>query len=136
MKVLSKRFYDENARIEELVLLAGAIGDWHLLDAVENFFEEDFKDIESCLGELPEYVKDDIESNEHDSLVEWLIDNGKLGFLLKMATPIMEQCGNGASFSWGYYTTKWVYGDTLDSAIEAGFSWVAEQRKKENIKMT
>jgi hypothetical protein len=37
----------------------------------------------------------------------------------------------GASFSWGHYATKWIYGDTLEDAVKQGFDWVEEQRKKE-----
>ncbi len=136
MKKLCQRFYDEAARIEEMVLLAGVLADESLPDTVRDFFEdEEFETIEECFGKLPEHVKEDLEAGDKEALPAWLMDSGKYGFLLKVATPIMTPTGkNSASYSWGYYTTKWVYGDTLDVALEAGFAFVAGQRKKEKAK--
>jgi|SRR6185369_8526589 len=136
MKALAEKFYDATARIEEMFLLAGVLGDVSLPQPVEDFFtDEDFKTIEECFGEIPAHVKEDVEAHDTEALLEWLVNTGKFGFLVRMATPIMTPVGkSGGSYSWGYYTTKWFYGETLEIALEAGFSWVAAQREKERMK--
>ncbi|MDD2319148.1 MAG: hypothetical protein PHO83_03755 [Geobacteraceae bacterium] len=133
MKALSQKFYDETARIEELVLLAGVLGDYYLPPVVEDFLEEGWPVIEGCFGDIPSHVKADVdELEETDALLEWLLDNNKLGFLLRMATPIMRHADHGATYySWGSYSTKWFYGETLEAALDKGFAWVAKRRELE-----
>jgi hypothetical protein len=133
MKAISKRFYNETARIEQMILLAGILGDYSFPQVVEDFFsDEDYADIEQCLGKVPKYVRQSIESHEFDAVQEWLVRGNKYGYLIRIATPIMTPTSEtSASYSWGYYRTKWVYGDTLEEALEAGFSWVASMREQE-----
>lgn len=135
MKALSQRFYEETARIEELILLAGCLGDYSVPQQVEDFFEDKEWDVlQGCFGAIPARIKKDVEAGDNDALLEWLVLGNKFGFLLRMATPIMTPRDNGASYSWGFYTTHWFYGDTLDAALEQGFEWVAKQREKEKAK--
>lgn len=137
MKKLLQRFFDETARIEEMALLAGVLADDPLPDTVRDFLEdEEVETLEECFGPMPEHVKKSVEAGDIESIVEWLTYSEKFGFLIHMATPIMTPTGeNSASYSWGYYTTKWVYGDTLDAALEAGFAFVTNQREKEKAKI-
>lgn len=135
MKKLLKRFDEETARIEKMILVAGAIyDDWSLQEELREFFEEeDFETIEGAFGQLPVFVRDDIEQENFEALIEWLIGQSKLGFLIRFATPVKEPLasGCGSRYSWGYLRTHWVYGDTLDQALENGFVWVSKQRDAE-----
>jgi hypothetical protein len=135
MKKLLEKFDNATARIETMVLLAGVLVNERLPDPANEFFEdEDFEIIEGCFGPLPEYLKGEIAGGDIEGVPEWLVRSNKLGFLVQFATPIMTPSGNNsASYSWGYYTAKWVYGDTLNAALKAGFAWVKEQRKKERV---
>lgn len=136
MKKIINRFYDSNSRIEKMFLLAGVLADESMPQDVEDFFtDEDFKTYKEIFGKIPGYVKDDMDDGGSSALPAWLLDTGKLGFLVQFATPIMKQCGKGATFSWGCYYTKWVYGNTLDEALKSGFKWVQEQREKEGVKV-
>ena len=94
--------------------------------------DEDDETIEKCLGEIPDWVsKEGIDRNL--DIAQWLIEAGRLGVLVQFATPVMTPLGEGAtSFSWGFYTTTWVYADTIDEAIRKGLAWVKECRSKEN----
>ncbi len=137
LKVLADRFYEETARVEEMVFIAGAMGDDVFPSDLEDFFvEEGDESLAAIFGvELPEHVKDELEANmETDSLREWLLDQRLLGFLVKFSTPVMEPDADltARRYSWGWTRSAWVYGDTMESALDKGFAWVAEQRKKED----
>lgn len=137
MKVLAEKLWEETVRIERIVLIAGAMTDGAFSDDLNEFLDdEDESTIEECLGRIPDWV--DIESHgysRNDSVSEWLSDEKKLGFLVKFATPVMEKTGVGSrSFSWGYYSTKWIYAETLDEAFNAGMKWVKQRRKAEDSK--
>jgi hypothetical protein len=134
MKELSDKFNDEAARIDNILFIAGMLGDgFSMQDALREFLEdEDVEVLESCFGPLPDHVKASIEDVDALTIADWLIETGKLGFLVNIATPAMEPTGEGSSsFSWAFYVSQWVYGDTIEAALEAGFAWVEKQRTKE-----
>jgi len=133
LKKLCSKFCDETCRIEEIILLAGILADYSLPDPARNFFEnEEIETIEECFGKLPDYVKEATEEEDIEVITEWLSDSGKYGFLMKIATPIMKPTGpKSATYSWGYYTAKWIYADTLDAVMNKGFAWVRKRREKE-----
>lgn len=137
MKSIAEKLGDETVRIERIILLAGAITDGAFSDDLNSFFDdEDEEAIVECLGEIPEYV--DIEGHGYsrsDSICEWLYTAKKFGFLVQFATPVMEVTDvNSRTFSWGYYSTKWVYGETIRSVISKGMAWVKSQRRAEDRK--
>lgn len=135
MKAIEK-FYEETVRIDRIILVGAAMTDGAFSDDLNEFLDdEDEKTIVECFGEIPEYV--DIEGHgyeRNDSVSEWLYDAKKTGFLIQIATPVMEKHGSSRSFSWGYYSTKWVYAETLDGAIEQGMKWVKDRRRAEDRK--
>lgn len=138
MKKLAQKLFDESARIDRTILIAGSMTDGAFSDDFNEFLDdEDESTIEECLGEIPDGV--DIEGHgysRNDSVCEWLTDKEKLGFLVKFATPVMEfnlKTGH-RTFSWGYYSTKWIYAETLDDAIGAGLEWVTKRREAEEHK--
>jgi len=134
-KALFLRLENATARVERMVLIAAAMSDAvSLPDDLDDFLDEDVDDIEKTFGRvLPPWLRECLDDAHErgDAFREWATDNDMLGFLVKMATPVMEQDANGATFSWGYYRTQWVYADTLDTAIEAGLAWVEQQRADE-----
>lgn len=134
MKALARRFYNSTARLENMVLLASVLGEIDSMPEVmeDDFLQEDVALMESCFGPMPEEIKKAYESVDYSEFLGWLLDHDRFGFLLKFATPVMKHYPNGGgAFSWGHYRTKWVYGDTLDAALDAGFCWVEECREKE-----
>lgn len=137
MKALAEKLWEETVRIERIILIAGAMTDGAFSDDLNEFLDdEDEKTIEECLGRIPDWV--DIDGHgysRNDSVCEWLSDQKKLGFLVKFATPVMEKRGGGSrSFSWGYYSTKWIYAETLDEAVTKGMVWVKKRRQAEDRK--
>lgn len=134
---LLDRFDQATARIERVIpLFAAADGDAASDDAC-CFLENEFEEIERALGKLPAWLKDeDMGGCEFQgAFFEWLYRQGKFGFLVQFATPVMTHyTKTSRAFSWGYYNTEWVYGDTFEQALEAGFAWVESVRKREKQK--
>lgn len=134
MKALADRFFQKTARIENMFLLAGVLPCDSFPEALRDFFRaESWDDIKECLGDIPDDIMDEIEDNEN-AVAEWLMNQKKLGYLIQFATPFKKYNGPVATYSWGHYYTKWVYGENLDAALNEGFSWVekshAEDKKK------
>ena len=138
MKDILYKLAEATARIERVILIAGAIADESAFsDDIDDFFDdEDEEDIEKCLGKIPDWVDLDGRGYERsESIYEWLTTSGRLGFLVKFATPVMTPTGsNSRSFSWGYYSTTWVYADTFEAAIDKGMKWVETRRRAEEKK--
>ena len=137
MKSLREQLDQETVRIDRIILLAGAMTDGAFSDDLNEFLDdEDEKTIEECFGKIPEWV--DIDAHgymRNDSISEWLYGEGKLGFLIQFATPVMEKTGkNSRSFSWGYYGTQWIYAETFEEAIAGGMKWVKSRRRAEDRK--
>jgi len=133
MKAILEKLMDASARFEQVIFLPGALaaGDAMSDDLTEFFDYEDIETIESSLGKIPSWVNLD----DTNDICNWLSTYELLGFLVKFATPVMSPSGNGSrSFSWGYYSTKWIYAETIDAAVENGLAWVKECRAIEDAK--
>lgn len=132
LTALRSRFKDATARIEESICIATAMtDDGALADRLESILTEG-ANLE-CLG-MPGWVSSELEAggrNCTDAFFEWATEVEKFGWLVQFASPVMTQHKTGATFSWGYYRTKWVYADTFAQAIEAGLTWVAQMREHE-----
>lgn len=126
------------ARIERIIYLAGAMAAIDRFpDDLNDFLnDEDDDTIAECFGETPDWVDLPLRGDESAVWVcEWLRDAGKFGFLVQFATPVMKPYSpTGRTFSWGYYSTKWIYAETVEEAIDKGLAWVAERRAKEDAK--
>jgi len=134
MKLVMEKLFEATARIEQVIWIAGALaaGD-DMAEELREFFEyEDNETIERCFGPIPDYV--DLEAHGFDEAIsEWIQAIGEFGFLVKFATPVMKPSGRGCRlFSWGYYSTKWVYAKTLDEAVEQGLAFVSARRASED----
>lgn len=137
MRALLERFDNDTARIDNFILLASVLAQGDSVpEVMENFLQDaDEKRLSELFGPVPEYLKEDIEAGNDEAIMEWLYESGRFGFLIEFATPVMTPSGSGtgARYSWGHYRMQWVYGDTLDAALDAGFAWVAGMRKKEGV---
>ena len=133
MRDIIEKLDEANARIERIIFIAGAMASGYALSDDLNEFldDEDEVTIEICLGAIPDYVDlDGRRSGRGDGIFEWLTAAGKLGFLVKFATPVMEPSGKeSCSFSWGYYHIGWIYADTIEQAISGGLCWVEQQHR-------
>lgn len=135
-KELFERFDEATARLEQVICIAGAISACDAIsDPLSELLDEDDDTLQKCFGELPDWLTDELGTRDAGgAFAEWALRENKLGFVVQIATPVMEHHGDSSSFSWGYYRTAWVYGDTFDDAVNAGLAWVADERKKEKSK--
>lgn len=136
-----ERFMDETVRLDEVIYLAGSLSE---IDALADVFVEKFveyldpDEVREVFPDMPEYTYRSLGEAERgyvEEFAEWLVMARKWGFLVHFETPVMTPDANGCStFSWGRYTTRWFYGETLEEAFEKGFAWVAERRAEERKK--
>jgi hypothetical protein len=106
-------FFDESVRINQVIWLTAAICD---IDALPESLDEGFlEDMEASDFRriFPDYPKHDSEDDEDDDYpdaceyAQWLLDNRKFGYLVAVQTPVREP--GDTTFSWGYFSTKWIY---------------------------
>lgn len=137
MRKLFNRLDDATVRFEQMICLAGALASIDSYpDALSDLFdEEDDETLIGIFGKLPKYLLNAREEGGAEffgeCFTEWAVKTNHLGFLIQFATPVMKHHGSGSSYSWGFYSTKWVYGNTFDEAVDAGFAWVADRRLAE-----
>ncbi len=141
MKTILSKIDDATIRMEQIILLAGMINDGYALSGPLRDFldEEDSNVFQSCFPDAPAELLEEADDGDglfSDHLFEWIQESGKLGFLIQFARPVMRYSDSGmsAAYSWGYYATRWVYGDTLDAAVAKGLDWAAEREAKEKAK--
>lgn len=133
MKALYEQLFDASARIEQVICIAGAISaEYAISDPLHDLLDDGDRLLE-CFDDLPDSLEESLgDSSAGDEFAEWALDSGHLGFLVQIATPIMEHDGDDVvAYTWGCYRTRWVYGETFDAAVTAGLAWVAEQRERE-----
>lgn len=128
-KELQQEAWENTWRIEKIFHLGVMTTDYaypsELTDALDDLDERFIK----ALG-IPDSAYDG--DWERDSIVEWLNDHNKLGWLITVATPIRSyRTPDSCTHSWGYYMTQWIYGDTYEQAIEQAKRWVIEQNEKD-----
>lgn len=124
MSNIVERFLEANARTEEVIFLGGVLEPECAPSSLEDFFEDQVDQLVEIFGASASELTGVPEVWEFQ---QWLIDSDKLGYLVKFATPVMDR----PSFSWGCYRTHWVYGDTFEAALDAGFAWIESMRDRE-----
>lgn len=100
-------------------------------DLLDDLQDESMK-LHPSLTAVREAVnKTDKEMGSLDALGDTLYWAGLLGLAVQFATPVMTKTGKASyTFSWGYYSTTWVYADSYEDAWKLGLAW-AEQCRKE-----
>lgn len=132
----SSVLFNESLRVERVIYLAGALSQFDSFpDDLDSFFDDaDESNIVDCLGDIPGYVNLEDHRNERsESISEWLNAAGKYGYLVQCATPAMtKNSENSRSFTWGYFHSRWFYGEQMDDVISAALAWAEERRKAED----
>lgn len=88
---------------------------------LEDLFNDCYEDVFNAIGIEPP------EDEDKGYIIEHLLENNKLGFLVQFATPVPRDITeSGFTFSWGYYTTKLIYSDNFDDACKQALVWREE----------
>lgn len=124
MNEIREAFFDNAIRAEVVLHLGTQCWDnsaWP--EAAKEAFEYDQESVWKAIG-----IEPPADGEEETWAIEEHLRNHKIfGFLVKFATPIPDDIAlNSYSFSWGYYTTEWIYADTYKAACEKAVTWQAE----------
>ena len=124
---ISNEFFNQSIRIEQII----HIGTMCMDDAWPEIAKEAFEREEV-------WVAIGIEEPDDVSTEAWgeaIRDACKLGFLVQFATPVPENFyERGYSFSWGWYSTKWIYDESFESACKKAMEWRDEFVEKRRAK--
>ncbi|MCP3923015.1 MAG: hypothetical protein GY714_10555 [Desulfobacterales bacterium] len=130
------RCYNETMRIDEIIHLVGAAGAHQASGQLLDFFTDHTEEeITSIFGEKPRMIDsieedgdkyEDLAGYEINDIITEFINDQKQGFLVHFATPVF----NDGSYSWGRYTTQWIYADTYEEVFKKGLDFVKECRNK------
>lgn len=132
-KELSHKLESVTTRIETLLHIGGMVTDCDSMPEVlrEMLGEQDDKQLSQLFPNIPKRVIEALDDDDLSEFAEWVHLEGRLGFLVQFATPVMRHYAGAKTYSWGYYRTHWFYGETLQQATERGLEWAAECRAKE-----
>lgn len=114
---LADQFEESNLRVEKLIHIATMALPGSMADDVFEAFEDGGDELWSAL---------ELDSSYDDSWEIWenLYKHKKLGFLGEFATPIPKYVSSSMYvWSWGRYTTKWIYAETLESLYLQAVDW-------------
>ena len=137
MKEILEVFYENNIRADLILHLGTQCFTqpdeccWSY--AAKDVFDDEPDEVWEAIGlDIPEH-------SGLDAISEYLVDNNKLGFLVRFATPVPHHITqNGYSYSWGRYTTKFVYGETYEVACRKAIDWkkvyIAKKKAKAKLR--
>ena len=92
---------------------------------LEDLFDDYYEECFEAIGIEPP------EDEDKGYIIDHLLDNEKLGFLVKFATKIPRNItDSGFSCSWGMYTTKLIYSDSFEDACRQALKWRDEYIEK------
>ncbi len=115
-----KRFSEANVRIEKIFHLGSMCIHGCIPDALKLSMDE-------YMDEVTDADDIDVKSKITDagSLIDYLKEKKRLGFLLHVATPVpyIESNNGIPSITWENYTTEWIYAETFDEAAEIAIKW-------------
>lgn len=129
-------FFDASVRVGCVIWLAANTKCFDDFEVIEELIEDasdggrKLDDTLSFLTELPEWARDE------DGFVEWLLNGEKLGFLVRLDTPIPTIFhDDGRSYTtagFGYFHSHWIYVDDLATVPDFAAEWqgdfIAERR--------
>ena len=116
----------------------------HLSETFLEFFIDFDADFihKAFAGEISEkatrWLNDMLDADDvtRDDVSEFIHEFKLYGWFLQAAKPVVTPCGDGESchYSWGYYSTQWIYAETYELALDKARVWVAETHAKEMAK--
>lgn len=136
---IAVRFFDECIMVDKIIWLAGNAE--NQCDDLEDLIENEDSDTLAELFALPKKTAESyMDLVDVEDLVSRLVRAGRMGFLVKAATPVPTHFHeSGHTYSWGYSTTKWFYTEALDEAFaERLVQWkdafIASKKAKQTMK--
>ena len=133
---INTEFHNNNLRCEKVYpLFAFPDASMEGHELIEEIIDYD-KSLNKALGLTDEFF-DELKKLERwqkpDEIACVLYNEGKLnGYLAKFAKPVATNFyESGFSFSWGWYTTTWLYAETLEDLFRKSFEWAKECHERD-----
>lgn len=135
---LSVRMYDATCRIEGAWLVPMPSAPDALMEAFE-YCEKLPEGLQPFVATWSEDEQDELFTgtdgrNAWEALFESMYERQNAGFVVQSSVPVFENCGTGASYSWGHYRTKAYFAPSIEAAIaqacedaEAAYASAARQ---------
>lgn len=123
-----------NLRVNAMVDIAAAIASdcfESASGAVEELKDEIFAGAQSYTDQsmVPLFEAGQACGDYEEDLPGQLVRRNLNGFAIRFATPVYSHADEDSCiFSWGHCYLRWVYGDTLADAWQAGIKWSQERR--------
>ena len=128
-KQIISELFDSSVRVEKVIHIGTMCMDSAWSDIAHEAFEDNPDEVWTAIG-LQEPQIEDV-----DEWGETLREGRKIGFLIQFATPVPYSFYDGGfSFSWGWYTTCWIYDDSFDRACEKSLKWQEDFVEKRRAK--
>ncbi|MCG9100484.1 hypothetical protein [Laribacter hongkongensis] len=144
---LHDKLYEATLRTETILHMGAMFSSG---DDMSGILEEFFDDLDDSIasqlaGDMP-FLEGLLKEDEEDGFpVKEIIfseihRHSCFGWLVQFATPVMtphkrEGEWRGNTFSWGYYNTRWFYGETFEETVEKAAEWADECRQEEREKV-
>lgn len=132
--LLQDKLEDATVRIEQIIHFGCMLTDYSMPESVKELFEDVTPIVDDLFPDLPAEGKQEIENGyfEIEWFIDWINEKRRHGYGILFATPVMKPIGEGGrDYSWGHYSTKWIYADTLEEAVDKAVLWAAERRQVE-----
>ena len=115
-----KRFNEANVRIEKIFHLGSMCIQGCIPEALKLSMSE-------YLDEVTDKEDVDVKSKITDveTLIDFLKEKKRLGFLLHVATPIpvFSNDSKNPILTWDHFSTEWIYSETFEEAAEVAIKW-------------
>lgn len=130
---------DNTIRVERIVMLDAMLGDQlYPAQALEHLMQEETDTLLSLFPGMPDWLRKALIDNVEfeDAFIEWVNQDAVSGLAVQFATPVMkwDASGESSTYSWGHYTTRWFYADSMPGAIAMALGWVEAIRQAERSK--
>ena len=100
-------------------------------DHAEDCINSDWEEIWAAVGIEPPHP----DESDNEDIAYHLQACGKSGYLVRFATPIPRDITTSSfRFSWGMYTTQWIYSETIQDACNKAIEWRRGYIEKERAK--
>lgn len=139
--VMAKQILHLGAMVTEADIVPDAVEDF--IDDLDSHLAAELAEDMPWLAKLLEQETDSEEDSplsryEQTGLFNELVyRHACYGYLVQYGTPVFTPHRgsngdwNGGSFSWGYYSTQWFYGETLEETVGKALSWAEACRAAE-----
>lgn len=139
--VLLEQADDLTIRVEKMTHIGMNLCAEPMGDVIDDFLgevdEHIARDLEPAMPGITQLVDGDADGDRQDIFMEMVTRHALYGFLVEVSTPAMcphlkdDGSSTSASFSWGSYTSRWFYGETMQQVMAQVKPWVEGLRAEE-----